>query len=88
MTLAIAEPRLRGSRKPSSGPLEASEHPNPRAHAQLPQTAQTYETMLSWSPWSTMLRQQALLAEAFLSMIKAHQALVQNWTFASRKGPK
>jgi hypothetical protein len=72
MTLAIAEPTLRGSRTSRSRPLKAAEDGTPSASVQSPRAAQIYEIMLSWSPWSIMLRQQALLAQACSSMIKTH----------------
>jgi hypothetical protein len=88
MALAIAEPRLRAPRSPLSGPLKAAEDRVLNASAQLPQTAQIYEIMLSWSPWSTMLRQQALIAQAFSSMLKAHQQFAQIWRLPARQAPR
>jgi hypothetical protein len=75
MAMAVAEPRLRGSRNP-----QTTDHRKGATSAQFPQTAQIYEIMLSWSPWRTMLRQQTLLAQVFSSMLKAQQAVAQNWT--------
>ena len=82
MALAIAEPRLRAPRSPRIK-VEGS----PSASAQLPQRAHIYE-MLSWSPWSTMLRQQAFMAQAFSSMVKAQQQFAQLWRLPARQAPR
>lgn len=85
MALAVAEPRLRGSRNPRNTPLKAAEGRTPGASAQPPQI---FEMMLSWSPWAIILRQQALLVQAFSSMIKAQQEFAQNWTLPARQAPR
>ena len=65
MALAMAEPRQRESRS-----QQTTDHRNANTSARFPQTAQIYELMLSWSPWRTMLRQQALLVQAFSSPVR------------------
>ena len=85
MALAIAEPRLRAPRSPR---IKAVEHGSPSASAQLPQRAHIYEMMLSWSPWSTVLRQQAFMAQAFSSMVKAQQQFAQIWRLPARQAPR
>ena len=89
ITLAIAEPRLRASRNPRRGALEVAERQTPRkasASAPLLQKAggQIYEMMLNCSPWSAMLRHQALLAYAFSNMIDAQQQFAQIWRLPAR----
>ena len=54
-------------------------------HAKTPRPSQFYEMRLTWSPWITMLRQQALLARGFSSMIEAQQKLAQVWPLPSHR---
>lgn len=84
MPLAIAEPRLRDSRNSRNGPQEAAESLTSGASGKPPQTAPMYEMMLAWSPWSVMLRQQALLAQIGSSMIEAQQEFARQWTAPPR----
>ena len=85
IALGIAEPKLRG---PSSNvgalarkdkPLRAVEDRLLSAGVEVatetkPSSARPLsETMLCWSPWNVMLRQQALVAQALSNMMRAQQ---------------
>ena len=89
--LAVVEPRLRASKLRDRVTVKASRHKtanetvegsrresrpetNPSAHDAR---AKPYDIMLSWSPWSVMLRQQALAVHAFSNMMRAQQQLAQ-----------
>jgi hypothetical protein len=91
MTLAVVEPRLRASSKPrdrvtvkASPDRRANEAvevsgrgspPEPSRFANDTQ-AQPYD-LLIWSPWSVMLRQQALVARTLSNMMRAQQQLAR-----------
>ena len=85
MALGISEPKLRG---PSGNvgalaredkPLRAVEDRPLRAVVEVatetkPSLALSLsETMLCWSPWNVMLRQQAFVAQALSNMMRAQQ---------------
>jgi hypothetical protein len=95
--LRMAEPTLRGPRQPRTklpeeghagspaelGPLsfklpEWSQDGSPAKTSEpLPVNAM----MLSWSPWTAMLRQQALMARGLLSVMEAQ---IQFWSLPVR----
>src|SRR5687767_7581857 len=82
VALRIAEPRLRGPRMDA---LKTTEHLHANSPATTPRPSQFYEMMLTWSPWIFMLRQQALLARGFASMIEAQQKFAQLWSLPSHR---
>ena len=91
MTLAVVEPRLRASKprnrvtikaSPDSTANESVEVSRREARPEANQSAhdakaQPYDIMLSWSPWSVMLRQHAFAVHAFSNMMRAQQQLAQ-----------
>jgi hypothetical protein len=82
IALGISEPKLRG---PSSnvGALARKDKPLRAVEDRLLSAVATEtkpssalplsETMLCWSPWNVMLRQQALVAQALSNMMRAQQ---------------
>ena len=91
MALAVAEPRLRAPKRRDRVTLKASPdttvseavevtqresrpETNPSANDTI---VKPYDIMLSWSPWSVMLRQHALAVHAFSNMMRAQQQLAQ-----------
>ena len=87
MTLAVVEPRLRASKPRDRVTVKASPDRTANEAVEVsrrearPETnpsaydtkAQPYDIMLSWSPWSVMLRQQAFVAQALSNMMRAQQ---------------
>lgn len=76
MALTVAEPRLTG---PAPAALELDEAEPGSSSAKTLRPSQLYERTLVWSPWMAMLRQQVLLARAFLSMMEAQQQFAHLW---------
>ena len=89
MTLAVVEPRLRASKprnrvtikaspdRTANESVEVSESRPARNPSAYDIKAQPYAIMLSWSPWSVMLRQHAFAVHAFSNMMRAQQQLAQ-----------
>jgi hypothetical protein len=87
IALGIYEPKLRGRPPGSDGavaredkPLRAVEGKPLRAVGEVartetkpPSAFPLFETMLGWSPWIVMLRQQAFVAHALSNMMRAQQ---------------
>jgi hypothetical protein len=87
IALGISEPKLRG--RPSGNgavaredkPLRAVEHKPLRAVVEVARTETkpslslplSETTMLCWSPWNVMLRQQAFVVHALSNMMRAQQ---------------
>jgi hypothetical protein len=78
IALGIYEPKLRG--RPSGVGAVAREDKPLRAVVEVartetkpPSALPLSETMLCWSPWIVMLRQQALVAHALSNMVRAQQ---------------
>ena len=86
IALGISEPKLRGQPSGNVGAL-ARKHKPLRAVEDRPLSAVVEvatetkpssalplsETMLCWSPWNVMLRQQAFMAQALSNMMRAQQ---------------
>jgi hypothetical protein len=85
VALTAAEAILRGPRFPITDPVNATAHEQAGSSA-LARPPQTYEIMLCWSPWSLMLRQQALLAQGLALLIGTQRQFVENWRLLSRPG--
>lgn len=77
MALTIAEPRLRGALQ--SGMNLAGQN-RTGLPANILRPVQLSDMMLIWSPWVAMLRQQALFARGFLSMMEAQQKVARLWS--------
>ena len=86
MTLAVVEPRLRAPK--ARDRVTAKAYPDRAANEAVasrpesrpemnPTKAQPYDIMLSWSPWSVMLRQHALAVHFFSNIIRAQQQFAQ-----------
>jgi hypothetical protein len=87
IALGIYEPKLRGQPSGSVGaiaredkPLRAVEDKPLRAVVEVARTEAKpssalplFETMLCWSPWNVMLRQQAFVVHALSNTIRAQQ---------------
>ena len=82
MALRVAEPRVRGPRQPRA------ERRNSGPHAGTPQPAPLYGMTLTWWPWITMLRQQALMARGVLSVIEVQQQFARLWSLSWRRVPR
>ena len=80
MPLAIAEPRLRAlrstSRSKTAGVGRAAQ--NRSAHDASP-FGKGKQTSSAWSPWHVALRQQAVMASAFFSLLRIQQQVAQFW---------
>ena len=87
IALGIYEPKLRGQPSGSVGavaredkPLRAVEDKPLRAVVEVARTEAKpssalplFETMLCWSPWNLMLRQQAFVVHALSNTMRAQQ---------------
>ena len=91
MTLAVVEPRLRASKPRNRVTIKASPDRTANKAVEVfrcesrPETnpsaydtkAQPYDIMLSWSPWSVVLRQHALAVHAFSNLMRAQLQLAK-----------
>jgi hypothetical protein len=80
MPLAIAEPRLRAPRSASRSETAAVGRAarNRSAHGVSPFGNGEIRSS-AWSPWHVALRQQAVMASAFFSMLRVQQQVAQFW---------
>lgn len=78
--LAIAEPRLRAPRDTSRGKTAdvGRTARNRSAHDASPARSAN-QTPSAWSPWHVALRQQAVVASAFFSLLRVQQQVAQFW---------
>ena len=78
IALGISEPKLRGQPSGNVGALAREDKPlravvEVATETKPSSTLPLSETMLCWSPWNVMLRQQALVAQALSNMMRAQQ---------------
>jgi len=79
IALGIYEPKLRGRPSASAGAVAREDKPLravvevARTETKPPSALPLSETMLGWSPWIVMLRQQAVVAHALSNMMRAQQ---------------
>ena len=79
IALGIYEPKLRGQPSGSVGAVAREDKPL-RAAVEVARTETKpssalplFETMLCWSPWNVMLRQQAFVVHAIANTMRAQQ---------------
>jgi hypothetical protein len=83
VALTITGAKLKGPRFPTPDRVNTPAQES-ASSSQQPRPVQPYETMLRWSPWCLMLRQQAILAQGLVLLIGAQRQFVENCRLLSR----
>jgi hypothetical protein len=81
MALAASERKLRARRYPAAHRNGMGRKAINSSPARMPAAE---ASMLSWSPWHLMLRQQAIMARGLAFFLEAQGKIIENWTSLSR----